>query len=123
MADAHSASGAEPCKELSLSHWLPAWLVPSWNHSHVAWKRPPRSSGPAINPGLSPNHVPMSHIYTSFKCLQGWCPHCCPGQPVPVFDNLFSEDDFPNSQPKLPLNSRLFPLVLSLLTFLQLVVL
>ncbi|KAK4827460.1 hypothetical protein QYF61_018181 [Mycteria americana] len=39
-----------------------------------SWKRPLRSSSPAINltlPSPPLNHVPKSHIYTSFKYLQG----------------------------------------------------
>lgn len=41
--------------------------------------------------------------------------HCHPGQSIPVFDNTFFEEIFPNIQPKLPWRSlRPFPLVLLL---------
>ncbi|PKU29473.1 protein diaphanous hypothetical protein [Limosa lapponica baueri] len=61
---------------------------------------------PNPNPALpSPplNHVPQHHIYPSFKYLQGWQLHHFPGQPVPMLDNPFSEEIFPNIQSKPPL--------------------
>ena len=64
------------------------------------------------------NHVPKHHIYTSFKYLQGWWLNHFPGQPVPMLDNPFSEEFFPNIQSKPPwCNLRPFPLVLSLVTW------
>ncbi|KAK4830836.1 hypothetical protein QYF61_013765 [Mycteria americana] len=36
------------------------------------------------------------------RCL-GWGLHHCPGQPVPMLDNPFSEEFFPNIQSKPPL--------------------
>ncbi|KAK4830578.1 hypothetical protein QYF61_011756 [Mycteria americana] len=42
-------------------------------------------------------------MYTSFKYLQGWRLNHFPGQPVPMLDNPFSEEKFPNIQSKPPL--------------------
>ncbi|KAK4823937.1 hypothetical protein QYF61_008323 [Mycteria americana] len=42
-------------------------------------------------------------IRTSFKYLQGWRLNHFPGQPVPMLDNPFSEEKFPNIQSKPPL--------------------
>jgi len=57
----------------------------------------PRSSSPTINLSTPPqNHVPKLRIYLSFKYLQGWCINHFPRQPIPVLDNSFSEEIFPN---------------------------
>ncbi|KAK4814505.1 hypothetical protein QYF61_021568 [Mycteria americana] len=72
----------------------------------IGWKRPLRSSGPTVNRTLpSPplHHVPKHLIQTSFKYLQGWGLNHFPGQPVPMLDNPFSEEKFPNIQSKPPL--------------------
>ncbi|KAK4806962.1 hypothetical protein QYF61_027329 [Mycteria americana] len=45
----------------------------------------------------------MQFIQTSFKYLQGWRLNHFPGQPVPMLDNPFSEEKFPNIQSKPPL--------------------
>lgn len=43
---------------------------------------------------------------TSFKYLQGWWPHHCPGQPIPVPDHpLWWGNFFPNIQSQLPWHS------------------
>ncbi|KAK4820818.1 hypothetical protein QYF61_007212, partial [Mycteria americana] len=42
-------------------------------------------------------------IQTSFKYLQGWRLNHFPGQPVPMLDNPFREEKFPNIQSKPPL--------------------
>ncbi|KAK4815578.1 hypothetical protein QYF61_004095, partial [Mycteria americana] len=42
-------------------------------------------------------------IQTAFKYLQGWRLNHFPGQPVPMLDNPFSEEKFPNIQSKRPL--------------------
>ncbi|KAK4815695.1 hypothetical protein QYF61_005508, partial [Mycteria americana] len=76
----------------------------------VAGKRLPVADllGLDSSPGMalpSPplHHVPKHHIYTAFKYLQGWGLHHFPGQPVPVLDNPFTKDIFPNTQSKPPL--------------------
>ncbi|KAK4818843.1 hypothetical protein QYF61_020062, partial [Mycteria americana] len=62
------------------------------------------------------NHVPKRHIYMSFKYPQRWRLNHFLGQPVPMLDNPFSEQIFPNIQSKPPL-AQLFPLILSLVTW------
>ncbi|KAK4811007.1 hypothetical protein QYF61_015711 [Mycteria americana] len=72
----------------------------------IGWKRPLRSSSPTINltlPRPPLHHVPKHLIQTSFKYLQGWRLNHFPGQPVPMLDNPFSEEKFPNIQSKPPL--------------------
>ena len=79
-------------------------LIESLNH--VSWNKSLRSWGPKVNltlPSPPLNHVPKSHIHTFFKYLQGWWLNRFPGQPVPMLDNRFSEEFFPNTQFKLPL--------------------
>lgn len=44
------------------------------------------------------NHVPQSHICTSFKHLWAWWPHSFSGQPVPIPNHPFNEEVFPNIQ-------------------------
>jgi len=44
----------------------------------------------------------VPHLRT-FEYLQGWGLHHCPGQPCPMPDRSFSQDIFPNIQPKPPL--------------------
>ncbi|KAK4826124.1 LOW QUALITY PROTEIN: hypothetical protein QYF61_005276 [Mycteria americana] len=74
--------------------------------NHLGWKRTLTSSSPTVNLALpSPplNHVLKHHIYTSFKYLQGWRLNHFPGQLVPMLDNPFGEEIFPNIQSKPPL--------------------
>ncbi|KAK4828379.1 hypothetical protein QYF61_026117, partial [Mycteria americana] len=76
------------------------------SQNRIGWKRPLRSSSPTINltlPGPPLHHVPKHLIQTSFKYLQGWRLNHFPGQPVPMLDNPFSEEKFPNIQSKPPL--------------------
>ncbi|KAK4825857.1 hypothetical protein QYF61_003131 [Mycteria americana] len=73
--------------------------------NRIGWKRPLRSS-PTVNltlPRPPLDHVPKHLIQTSFKYLQGWRLNHFPGQPVPMLDNPFSEEKFPNIQSKPPL--------------------
>ncbi|KAK4832223.1 hypothetical protein QYF61_021070 [Mycteria americana] len=75
----------------------------------IGWKRPLRSSSPTLNltlPRPPLHHVPKHLIQTSFKYLQGWRLNHFPGQPVPMLDNPFSEEKFPNIQSKPPLAQR-----------------
>lgn len=58
------------------------------------------SNGALPRPPLS--HVPKCHICTSFKSLRGWWLLHCPGQPVPMPDNLVGQETFPNIQSKPP---------------------
>ena len=93
-------TGLEP------SHLVSWWHRTKETQSHLGWKRPLRSSSPTVNltlPSPPLNHVPKCHVYTSFKCLQGWCLSHFPGQPVLVLDHSFSEESFPNIQFKPPL--------------------
>ena len=79
-------------------------FVESWNH--LGWKRPLRSLSPTINltlPCPPLNHVPKRHVYMSFIYFQGQCLDYFHGQPVPVLDNPFGEEIFPNSQSEPPL--------------------
>ncbi|KAK4810511.1 hypothetical protein QYF61_004291 [Mycteria americana] len=72
----------------------------------IGWKRPLRSSSPTVNltlPRPPLYHVPKHLIQTSFKYLQGPRLNHFPGQPVPMLDNPFSEEKFPNIQSKPPL--------------------
>ncbi|KAK4828375.1 hypothetical protein QYF61_026113 [Mycteria americana] len=88
-------------------------LILGWNimiitesQNRIGWKRPLRSSSPTVNltlPSPPLHHVPKHLIQTSFKYLQGWRLNHFPGQPVPVLDNPFSEEKFPNIQSKPPL--------------------
>ena len=74
--------------------------------NHLDWKRPLRSSSPTVNltlPSPPLNHFPKCHISTSFKYLQGWWLNHFPGQPVPMLDNPFREDIFPDIRSKPPL--------------------
>ncbi|KAK4821693.1 hypothetical protein QYF61_027457 [Mycteria americana] len=76
------------------------------SQNRIGWKRPLRSSSPTINltlPRPPLHHVPKHLIQTSFKYLQGWRLNHFPGQPVPVLDNPFNEEKFPNIQSKPPL--------------------
>ncbi|KAK4814190.1 hypothetical protein QYF61_012427 [Mycteria americana] len=76
------------------------------SQNRIDWKRPLRSSSPTINltlPRPPLYHVPKHLIQTSFKYLQGWRLNHFPGQPVPMLDNPFSEEKFPNIQSKPPL--------------------
>ncbi|KAK4822662.1 hypothetical protein QYF61_019029 [Mycteria americana] len=76
------------------------------SQNRIGWKRPLRSSTPTINltlPRPPLYHVPKHLIQTSFKYLQGWRLNHFPGQPVPMLDNPFSEEKFPNIQSKPPL--------------------
>ena len=50
-------------------------------------------------PRLPLNHVPKCHVYTSFEYLQAWSLHHFPGQHVPVLNNPFRVEIFPNTQP------------------------
>jgi len=45
----------------------------------------------------------MSLSIMSLKRLKGWSLNHFPGQPVPVLDNIFSEEIFPYIQSKPPL--------------------
>ncbi|KAK4829272.1 hypothetical protein QYF61_002664 [Mycteria americana] len=84
-------------------------LVPSIyleSQNHIGWKRPLRSLSPTVNltlPRPPLYHVPKHLIQTSIKYLQGWRLNHFPGQPVPMLDNPFSEEKFPNIQSKPPL--------------------
>ncbi|KAK4810517.1 hypothetical protein QYF61_004480 [Mycteria americana] len=76
------------------------------SQNRIGWKRPLRSSSPTVNltlPRPPLHHVPKHLIQTSFKYLQGWRLNHFPGQPVPMLDNPFSEEKFPNIQSKPPL--------------------
>ncbi|KAK4827587.1 hypothetical protein QYF61_019489 [Mycteria americana] len=76
------------------------------SQNRIGWKRPLRSSSPAVNVTLPRSplyHVPKHLIQTSFKYFQGWRLNHFPGQPVPMLDNPFSEVKFPNTQSKPPL--------------------
>jgi len=46
------------------------------------------------NPPL--NHVPEHHTETVFKHIQGWWLNHLPGEPVPVFNNPFCKEGFPD---------------------------
>ncbi|KAK4811395.1 hypothetical protein QYF61_003394 [Mycteria americana] len=85
---------------------LPALTPAAESQNRRGWKRPLRSSSPTVNltlPRPPPDHVPKHLIQTAFKYPQGWRLHHCPGQPVPVLDNPFSEVTFPHIQSKPPL--------------------
>ncbi|KAK4825514.1 hypothetical protein QYF61_000027, partial [Mycteria americana] len=85
--------------------WEPPTLLAE-SQNHIGWKRPLRSSSPTINltlPRPPLHHVPKHLIQTPFKYLQGWRLNPFPGQPVPMLDNPFSEEKFPNIQSKPPL--------------------
>ncbi|KAK4818814.1 hypothetical protein QYF61_019743 [Mycteria americana] len=74
--------------------------------NRIGWKRPLRSSSPTVNltlPRPPLHYVPKHLIQTSFKYLQGWRLNHFPGQPLPMLDNPFSEEKFPNIQSKPPL--------------------
>ncbi|KAK4810666.1 hypothetical protein QYF61_007466 [Mycteria americana] len=76
------------------------------SQNHIGWKRPLRSSSPTVNltlPRPPLHHVPKHLIQTSFKYFQGRRLNHFPGQPVPMLDNPFSEEKFPNIQSKPPL--------------------
>ncbi|KAK4810562.1 hypothetical protein QYF61_004525 [Mycteria americana] len=76
------------------------------SQNRIGWKRPLRSSSPTVNltlPRRPLHHVPKHLIQTSFKYLQGWRLNHFPGQPVPMLENPFSEEKFPNIQSKPPL--------------------
>ncbi|KAK4820013.1 hypothetical protein QYF61_017392 [Mycteria americana] len=76
------------------------------SQNRIGWKRPLRSSSPTINltlPRPPLYHVPKHLIQMSFKYLQGWRLNHFPGQPVPMLDNPFCEEKFPNIQCKPPL--------------------
>ncbi|KAK4807092.1 hypothetical protein QYF61_018433 [Mycteria americana] len=76
------------------------------SQNRIGWKRPLRSSSPTVNltlPRPPLHHVPKHLIQTSFKYLHGWRLNHFPGQPVPMLDNPFSEEKFPNIQSKPPL--------------------
>ncbi|KAK4831732.1 LOW QUALITY PROTEIN: hypothetical protein QYF61_018862 [Mycteria americana] len=76
------------------------------SQNRIGWKRPLRSSSPTVNltlPRPPLYHVPTHLIQTSFKYLQGWRLNHFPGQPVPMLDNPFSEEKFPNIESKPPL--------------------
>lgn len=62
---------------------------------------------PTINltpPNPSLNHIFDHHIHMSFKYLQGWWSHHFSGQPVPMLDNPYSEEMFPNTKSKPPMD-------------------
>ncbi|KAK4825578.1 hypothetical protein QYF61_000577 [Mycteria americana] len=64
------------------------------------------------------NHVPKHLIQMSFKYFQGWQLNHFPGQPVPMLDNPFREEKFPNIQSKPPLvQLEAISLILSLVTW------
>ncbi|KAK4811014.1 hypothetical protein QYF61_015718 [Mycteria americana] len=100
-------------------HWASSGSLGYWPHypsigaaritesqNRIGWKRPLRSSSPTVNltlPRPPLHHVPKHLIQTSFKYLQGWQLNHFPGQPVPMLDNPFSEEKFPNIQSKPPL--------------------
>ncbi|KAK4818296.1 hypothetical protein QYF61_010438 [Mycteria americana] len=76
------------------------------SQNRIGWKRRLRSPSPTVNltlPRPPLYHVPKHLIQMSFKYLQGWQLNHFPGQPVPMLDNLFGEDIFPNTQSKPPL--------------------
>ncbi|KAK4814695.1 LOW QUALITY PROTEIN: hypothetical protein QYF61_025521 [Mycteria americana] len=76
------------------------------SQNRIGWKRPLRSSSPTVNltlPSPPLHHVPKHLIQISFKCFQGWRLNHFPGQPVPMLDNPFSNEIFPNIQSKPPL--------------------
>ncbi|KAK4830412.1 LOW QUALITY PROTEIN: hypothetical protein QYF61_010943, partial [Mycteria americana] len=76
------------------------------SQNRIGWKRPLRSLSPTVNltlPRPPLYHVPKHLIQTSFKYLQGWRLNHFPGQQVPMLDNPFSEEKFPNIQSKSPL--------------------
>ncbi|KAK4830945.1 hypothetical protein QYF61_014404 [Mycteria americana] len=76
------------------------------SQNRIGWKRPSRSSSPTVNltlPRPPLHHVPKHLIQTSFKYLQGWRLNHFTGKPVPMLDNPFSEEKFPNIQSKPPL--------------------
>ncbi|KAK4816273.1 hypothetical protein QYF61_014345 [Mycteria americana] len=73
------------------------------SQNRIGWKRPLRSSSPTVKltlPRPPRYHVPKHLIQTSLKYFQGWQLNHCPGQPVPMLDNPFSEVKFPNIQTK-----------------------
>ncbi|KAK4811465.1 hypothetical protein QYF61_010344 [Mycteria americana] len=82
-------------------------IIESQNHRIVeVGKDLLRSLSPTVNlPLPSPplHHVPEHLIQTSFKYLQGWRLNHFTRQPVPMLDNPFSEEIFPNIQSKPPL--------------------
>jgi len=53
------------------------------------------------NPPL--RHVPEHHIQTVFKHIQGWWLNHLPGQSIPVLNNPFCKEQFPDIQPELTL--------------------
>jgi len=59
----------------------------------------PNSNHPPLN------HVPEHHIQMVFKHIQGWWLNHLPGEPIPVFNNIFliGPKVFPDIQPKLTL--------------------
>jgi len=95
--------------------------IESQNHS--GWKKPLRLLNPTISlelPSPPLNHVLKHHIskHVSFKYLQGWRLKYLPGQPVAMLDNPFGEKFFLIFNLNLlGCYLRLFPLVLSLVTW------
>lgn len=51
-----------------------------------------------LNPIINP--IPWCHIHTSLKYLQGWGPHHCPAQPLPVLGLPLPKEILPRVQPK-----------------------
>ncbi|KAK4816001.1 hypothetical protein QYF61_010869 [Mycteria americana] len=81
-------------------------VVCKLTENRIGWKRPLRSLSPTVNltlPRPPLNHISKCHVQTSFKYFQGWQLNHFTGQPVPVLDNPFSEEKFPNIQSKPPL--------------------
>ncbi|KAK4827479.1 hypothetical protein QYF61_018779 [Mycteria americana] len=107
-ATPHNLLQHENLSQLAQSKMRPPEIITATNKSQnrIGWKRPLRSSSPTVNltlPRPPLHHVPKHLIQTSFKYLQGWRLHHFPGQPVPMLDNPFSEEKFPNIQSKPPL--------------------
>ena len=57
----------------------------------------PNSNNPPLN------HVPEHHIQTVFKHIQGWWINHIRGEPIPVLNNPFCKEVFPDIQHKLTL--------------------
>lgn len=92
----------EICSKLSLTLDLHRVI------QSLGLERPLRSSSPSISPALpSPpiDCVPKQHSSVSFKPLQGWLPHLCPGHLFQCLNTLSVKEFFPVSNLNLPWNN------------------
>lgn len=66
-------------------------------------EKPLRSSCPACDqtPPCQAEHGTECNVQLFFEHLQGWCLH--PGQPILMFNYPLHKENFPNVQPKPPL--------------------